>query len=62
MGLLDVLKRKFRCQVCNLSGRLNVHHRSYENHGYENLHLEDLVVLCEGRHSQFHRDGKLAKD
>jgi Zn finger protein HypA/HybF involved in hydrogenase expression len=62
----DVRSRKlkqarFRCQVCNSNGRLNVHHRSYENHGYEDLHLEDLIVLCEGCHGQFHREGKLAK-
>jgi hypothetical protein len=43
---------KFRCQLCNASGELNVHHRTYENRGNEPLH--DLIVLCRNCHEHFH--------
>lgn len=47
------LKRaKFRCQLCNLSGKLNVHHRTYERRG-EELN-SDLIVLCESCHKLHH--------
>ena len=48
------LQAGYRCQLCNSSERLAVHHRTYENHGYEIEHLDDLVVLCERCHSKFH--------
>lgn len=43
-----------RCQVCNRNQGLSVHHRTYENHGYEHLNLCDLVALCEFCHGLFH--------
>lgn len=43
-----------RCQVCNESGQLNVHHRTYDTHGAEHLNLNDLCVLCEFCHGLFH--------
>lgn len=46
-----------RCQVCNASKGLNVHHRTYEHRGYE--HDEDLLVLCKSCHQLFHDNGKL---
>jgi len=44
----------FKCQVCNSGGKLNVHHKTYENHGEEHLHLADLTVLCCDCHGKFH--------
>ena len=42
-----------RCQLCNKTEHLNVHHRSYENaRGRERL--GDLTVLCKKCHSIFH--------
>lgn len=41
-----------RCQVCNGKERLEVHHRTYERRGNENL--TDLTVLCHKCHSTFH--------
>lgn len=43
-----------RCQVCNSSESINVHHRTYESHGSEHLNMNDLVVLCESCHGLFH--------
>lgn len=44
----------YKCQLCNSKGKLNVHHTTYEHHGTEHLHLEDLIVLCEECHAKFH--------
>jgi len=49
---------KFKCQLCNSGKNLSVHHRSYDNHGDELNHLEDLVVLCQNCHNTFHNRGK----
>lgn len=38
----------YRCQLCNASHRLEVHHRTYVNLGHE--HPEDLTVLCDDCH------------
>ncbi len=46
-----------KCQICNSSDRLQVHHRSYERLGRELF--SDLVVLCKGCHTIFHELGKL---
>jgi 5-methylcytosine-specific restriction endonuclease McrA len=45
-------KAKKRCQVCNGTNRLEVHHRTYERRGAELP--EDLIVLCKGCHGKFH--------
>lgn len=50
----------FRCQVCNQSDTLNVHHRTYERRGDERN--DDLLVLCQPCHELFHRQGKLARE
>jgi len=47
-------KAGFCCQLCNGKEGLATHHRTYENHGAEHAHLEDLIVLCENCHSKFH--------
>jgi len=50
---------KHRCQVCNVGGRVDVHHRTYENRGDERF--SDVIVLCRDCHDLFHKMGKLAK-
>ena len=42
----------YRCQLCNGTVGLNVHHRTYD-HIY-NETLADLTVLCGACHSKFH--------
>jgi hypothetical protein len=41
-----------RCQLCNKSGLLNIHHRTYDN--VFNERLEDLIALCKKCHEKFH--------
>lgn len=48
-------KAGYRCQVCNSSQRLATHHRNYAIRGYEHSQLQELTVLCDSCHSQFHR-------
>lgn len=49
----------WRCQVCNASTRLYVHHRTYERRGHELP--DDLTVLCRKCHETFHKNGRLAR-
>lgn len=51
--VLVLTKADFRCQVCNSTERLNVHHRTYDL-GNENLN--DLTVLCRKCHELFHKN------
>lgn len=39
----------YRCQICNSSMNLEVHHRTYERLGYEAD--DDLTVLCARCHA-----------
>lgn len=41
-----------RCQLCNSTNRLHVHHRTYERRGCELP--TDLTVLCADCHGKFH--------
>jgi hypothetical protein len=41
-----------RCQLCDATDRLQVHHRTYERLGKERI--ADLIVLCERCHRKFH--------
>ena len=43
-----------RCQLCSSRGPMHVHHKTYEHHGYEHAHLEDLICLCRSCHEKFH--------
>lgn len=45
-----------RCQICNSTENLNVHHRVYGNVGNEKPN--DLTVLCKDCHSLFHNPNK----
>jgi 5-methylcytosine-specific restriction endonuclease McrA len=42
-----------RCQVCNSTEGLNVHHRTYDRLG-EKGEINDLTVLCRDCHQGFH--------
>ena len=43
-----------KCGVCLSSDHLHVHHKSYDHHGEEHEHLEDLIPLCRSCHEKFH--------
>lgn len=43
-----------RCQLCNNPQGIQAHHRSYQHHGREHLHMEDLTVLCDACHTLHH--------
>ena len=43
-----------KCSACGSTKKLNVHHKTYEHHGSEIFHLEDLVVLCATCHKKAH--------
>ena len=45
-------RARHRCQLCNSAEHLNVHHRTYERLGNEDI--EDLTVLCKACHEHFH--------
>ena len=47
-------RAKNRCQICNGTENLNVHHRSYVHHGEELYHLEDLICVCKNCHKKHH--------
>lgn len=50
-----VLERdRFLCQECFGKDRLEVHHRTYEHHGHEHEHLQDLITLCRNCHGRQH--------
>lgn len=57
MRLRAIRSADFACQVCNGSGALDVHHRTYERRGRELP--GDLVVLCWECHRLFHKGGRL---
>ncbi len=43
------------CGECHSDGvRFHTHHTTYEHHGLEHLHLEDLVNVCEECHLGHH--------
>ena len=43
-----------RCMLCNRTGPLEVHHRTYTRMGHELP--EDLTVLCAQCHTKFHKE------
>lgn len=48
------------CQICNSAVNLEVHHRTYERLGNEQL--EDLTLLCSKCHELFHSKKKIDND
>lgn len=52
-----LIKAKYRCELCGGRGKLNVHHKTYQNHGREHTKSvadKDLIVLCQECHEKFH--------
>ena len=47
-------KAKYKCQLCGGNKTLNVHHKTYENKGFEIINMDDLIVLCQDCHQKFH--------
>lgn len=43
---------EYRCSLCFSEDDLQVHHRTYQRLGNENLN--DLIVLCKSCHERFH--------
>jgi len=41
-----VMQRQGKCVECLSSPATEVHHRSYDHHGQEHLHLADLMPVC----------------
>jgi replicative DNA helicase len=52
-----LFRAQHRCQVCNNTEQLNVHHRTYERRGAEED--GDVTVLCHSCHSLYHRAQKM---
>ena len=51
-----ILKRDDRkCIHCSGTKILQVHHKTYKNHGEEHLHLDDLITLCRACHKKIHK-------
>ena len=48
-----------KCQVCNSSQSLEVHHRTYARIGNELV--SDLIVLCGACHALFHKHGRIER-
>jgi hypothetical protein len=51
--LAALARAGYRCQLCNSSNRLEVHHRTYARRGAEQD--SDVIVLCERCHTRFHQ-------
>ena len=48
-------RAEYHCQICDSKGKMEVHHKTYENHGYEYDFWEtDLICLCEECHRKIH--------
>lgn len=50
-------KHKFQCLFCGTKDNLQVHHRTYKNHGLEHkeyIQDKDLIVVCEKCHNKIH--------
>lgn len=45
-----------KCEECGATTNLHVHHLSYENHGCEHEHLDDLKCLCKDCHLKTHHE------
>jgi 5-methylcytosine-specific restriction endonuclease McrA len=57
----EVLSRaRYVCSHCYDRRAVNAHHKSYANHGYEHLCLEELRALCKQCHEVIHghREGE----
>jgi len=57
---LTEFKRKVRerdnytCQVCEAPGKIVHHLRSYANHPWLRLDMDNVVTLCNNCHNEYH--------
>lgn len=51
-----------QCVLCGAEKRLVVHHKSYEHHGDELHHLDDLVCVCRKCHGEIHEQDVKVKN
>lgn len=51
-----VREKAGKCEECGETTNLHVHHTTYEHHGYEHRHLEDLRCLCKDCHLKAHHE------
>ncbi len=49
-----------KCDMCEEGSGEQVHHRSYEHHGSEHAHLQDLLLVCDRCHRAIHEGERLA--
>ncbi len=47
----------YKCEICGTTGRLEVHHKTYENLGHETL--DDVIVTCPRCHEKADRDRRI---
>lgn len=47
-----------KCQRCSSEERLHVHHACYDRFGGDEDILNDLFVLCDNCHNEYHRRNK----
>ena len=40
--------------ACGSKHLLDLHHKTYDHHGWEHLHLDDLIFQCMGCHKKEH--------
>lgn len=43
-----------KCSICGGDKKLHIHHKSYDNHGDELHHLDDLICVCQKCHKRLH--------
>jgi hypothetical protein len=55
---LILTRDNFRCVKCNANQKLQVHHLTYEHHGFEMEYLDDLITLCRRCHASAHHGGE----
>ena len=51
----------YRCSQCRAKTALQVHHLTYEHHGREHVHLEDLAALCKPCHASKNGHAKIGR-
>ena len=49
-----------KCEICNSTENLNVHHNNYKTRGEEED--TDLIVVCRSCHKEFHKINIVARD
>lgn len=55
-GVALFVKRRdgWKCTKCGSTGHLEVHHNTYDHHGNEVFHLDELATLCKECHLKAH--------